>query len=145
MGLVITQSGSFAKTERFLKKMMHGGLYKAVEAYASEGTAALQAATPVDSGITAASWSHEVEISGNGAKISWVNSHVHNGVNIAIILQFGHGTGTGGYVQGRDYINPAMRPVFDKIAEGVWKEVTSSLWRASTIVLSIWSSGGRAS
>jgi hypothetical protein len=143
--LTISQSGSFAKTERFLQRMVRGELYRKVEAYASDGTAALQAATPVDSGRTAASWSHEVEISRGGAKITWKNSHVNRGVNIAIILQYGHGTGTGGYVQGRDYINPAMRPVFDKIADGVWREVTSSLWRASTIALSIWSSGGLAS
>ena len=88
------------------------------------GVDALASATPVESGLTAASWYFEVESGGGRHRITWKNSNVNGGVHIAIILQYGHGTGTGGYVQGRDYINPAIRPVFDKIEAEVWKEVT---------------------
>ena len=120
-------SGSFDKTDRFLTKMSRGDLYKGLEGWARDGVAALAAATPVETGLTASSWTYEIERSSGGAKISWLNTHDNGGVNIAIILQYGHGTGTGGYVAGRDYINPAIKPIFDKIAEGVWKEVTSAL------------------
>ena len=89
------------------------------------GVSALESATPVDSGLTASSWDYEIHQSRNSAKIVWTNSNINQGVPIAIILQYGHGTRNGGYVQGRDYINPAIKPVFDRIAEGVWKEVTS--------------------
>lgn len=93
--------------------------------YGEQGVAALAAATPVDSGNTAGQWSFKVIGNRKEATILWTNSHIINGVKIAIILQYGHGTRNGGYVQGRDYINPAMRPVFDKMAEDVWKEVTN--------------------
>ena len=99
---------------------------KILEKYAKEGVSALAAATPIDSGKTASSWGYEIEVSGDSATIHWTNSNENKGVNIAVILQFGHGTGTGGYVQGRDYINPAMRPVFDRIAEEVWREVINA-------------------
>ena len=87
--------------------------------------AALASATPVDSGLTADSWKYEIQHTNGSAVISFHNTNVHNGVPIAIILQYGHGTGTGGWVQGRDYINPAIQPIFDKILEDAWKEVTS--------------------
>ena len=116
--------GDFKRTEKWLNKLERAEFYKRVEALAAQGTSALSSATPVDSSRTANSWSHEVSISGRGARIEWTNSNVNQGVPIAIILQYGHGTGTGGYVAGRDYINPAMRPIFEKIAEEVWKEVT---------------------
>ena len=96
-----------------------------LERYGQMGVDALSSATPVDSGVTASSWTFEIEQTSKGATISWLNSNVNQNVVIALILQYGHGTGTGGYVEGRDYINPAMRPVFDKIAEQAWKEVTS--------------------
>ena len=85
---------------------------------------ALAAATPLESGKTASSWTYEIQNGASGSRITFSNTHINNGVNIAIILQYGHGTGTGGWVEGRDYINPAIRPVFDNIADAVWKEVT---------------------
>lgn len=124
MSISFTTTGSFQKTENFLQRILRGEIYKNVTRLAQEGTRALSQATPVDSGETAASWSEEVEMSRGGCRITWSNSHNNGGVNIAIILQYGHGTGTGGYVAGRDYINPAIRPIFDKIADEVWKEVT---------------------
>ena len=99
---------------------------KILERYGDMGVSALAAATPVDSGTTASSWSYEIVTSGEDATIYWTNDNQNKGVYIAVILQFGHGTGTGGYVQGVDYINPAIRPVFDKIAEEAWMEVVNS-------------------
>lgn len=122
----MTVSGSFSKTEKFLLFIQRGQLFKTLDSAAREGVSALASATPVASGLTAASWSYEIRQGPGSVTISWLNSNVNAGVPIAIILQYGHGTGTGGYVQGRDYINPAIRPVFDKIAESVWKAVTSA-------------------
>ncbi len=96
------------------------------EAAGARGVAALRSSTPVDSGLTAASWSYEVRVEGDKTIISWINTHNESGVNIAVILQYGHGTGTGGWVAGRDYINPAIKPIFDSIANDVWKKVTTS-------------------
>ena len=124
MGLSFNVTGSFSNTEKFLNAMQKLDLSGILDKYAAKGTAALREHTPIDSGLTAASWSHRVERSGGGYRIVWSNSHSIRGTNIAIILQYGHGTGTGGYVQGRDYINPAMRPIFDQIADEVWKVVT---------------------
>jgi len=93
--------------------------------YAQEGVDALSRATPVDSGETAASWYYEIRRTPGSIKIEWKNSNIVNGVPIAIILQYGHATGNGGYVQGRDYINPAIQPVFDRISESIWKELSS--------------------
>lgn len=121
-----SSKGSFSKTENFLAAMSRGDLFAALDAYGQEGVAALSSATPKDSGETAAAWGYKVSRGISRTTISWTNSHVVNGVPIAIILQFGHGTGTGGYVQGRDYINPAIKPVFDKIADKAWKAVTSA-------------------
>ena len=117
-------SGDFEKTYDFLKRMSRGDAFKVLEKYGNLGVDALASATPVDSGETASSWTFQVEQTGSTYSIHWMNTNVNGGVNIAIILQTGHGTGTGGYVQGRDYINPAIRPVFDKIANEVWREVT---------------------
>lgn len=121
-----TVSGSTAKIEAFLQKMQQPNLFSGLESLGQQGVAALSAATPVDSGLTAASWSYEIEDKNGLVTITWFNSHVENGVNIAIILQYGHGTGTGGYVSGRDYINPAIQPIFDQIANEMWKKVTSA-------------------
>lgn len=116
--------GSFDKTFAFLKrnrKMNLGDLDK----FGQAGVDALRQATPKDSGLTADSWYYEIVESDGRVAIQWLNSHVVNGwCNIAVILQYGHGTGTGGYVEGRDYINPALRPIFDKIAKNAWEEVT---------------------
>lgn len=122
----IVSSGSFAKTTSFLNRMIQGDLYKGLERYGEAGVRALASVTPQDSGKTAASWSYKIEGSSNsGLRISWYNDNVNQGEVIAILLQYGHGTGTGGYVQGRDYINPAIRPIFDQMADEVWKKVTS--------------------
>ena len=126
MGLIIKHKGSFKKTESFFKKMMNPARYKRLESFGRMGVEALRAHTPRDSGVTADSWEYDVVVSGSNAKIIWSNSNVVKGVPIAIILQYGHGTGTGGYVAGKDYINPAMKTVFDHIADEFWEEVTSA-------------------
>lgn len=124
MSLIFNVTGSFANTEKFLAAMSKLDIMGVLNKAAAKGTAALRAHTPIDTGETAGSWSHRVEKTGGGYRIVWSNSHSIRGTNIAIILQYGHGTGTGGYVQGRDYINPAMRPIFDDIANEVWRAVT---------------------
>ena len=121
----IKQSGNFNNTERFFKRAQKMDFFRNLEKYAREGVTALASATPVDSGTTAASWGYEIQKRHGKVSIYWTNSNINNGVPIAVILQYGHGTNNGGYVQGRDYINPAIRPIFDKIAENAWKEVTS--------------------
>lgn len=122
----ITSKGDFNRTFKFLKKMQTFEVKQILERYAQMGVSALASATPVDSGQTASCWGYEIEMSGEDATIYWTNTNQNKGVYIAVILQYGHGTGTGGYVQGIDYINPAIRPVFDKIAEEAWREVTSA-------------------
>lgn len=118
------QKGDFKNTEKLLRKIAGRNYMKVLSQYGQEGVRALSAATPKDSGLTAASWSYEIKKSEKGFQIIWENSHIEGGyANIALLLQYGHGTRTGGYVQGRDYINPAIRPVFDKIADRAWKEV----------------------
>lgn len=124
--ITFTQRGGFYRIEKFFRKMKNRSYMRILNKYGKKGVAALSAATPVDSGKTAASWSYTIEMTDSTAGIYWSNSNVNKYVNIAVILQYGHGTGTGGYVQGRDYINPAMQPVFDRIAEEAWKEVTSA-------------------
>ena len=122
----ITTQGKFEKTRRFFNKMSRFEIRSKLDQYGRKGVAALASATPIDSGETANSWDYEITESGGGYAIQWINTHVNKGVNIAIILQYGHGTGTGGYVVGRDYINPAIQPIFDEMAATIWKEVTSS-------------------
>lgn len=124
--ITVKHKGSFAKTEAFLKKASKMNIDSILNKYGSKGVEALKSNTPVDSGLTSESWSYEIQKTGNGYRIYWKNSNIVKGVPIAVILQYGHGTGTGGYVQGRDYINPALRPIFDEIANSAWKEVTSS-------------------
>ena len=123
-GIVFKHKGNLKKTTKFLERTLKGDYLKNLDKYGREGVAALAPATPVDTGKTAESWDYRIEKTNSGIKIVWINSNVNNGVNIAIILQYGHGTNHGGYVQGRDYINPAIRPIFDKIADDAWKEVT---------------------
>lgn len=117
--------GDFRKTERFLTRAQKAEFLRNLEGFGQRGVLALASATPIESGETALSWGYEIVSGPSGASIYWSNDNIQNGVNIAVILQYGHGTGTGGYVQGRDYINPAIRPIFDEIAEQAWKEVTS--------------------
>lgn len=119
-------SGGFTKTERFLNRMKRREYLNVLDEFGRDGVQALRNATPVDSGTTAEAWDYEIKRTRDYTEIVWTNSNINDGVPIAVILQYGHGTGTGGYVQGRDYINPAIRPVFDKIAEKAWKVVTSA-------------------
>ena len=116
--------GDFSKTIRFLGESKKAVRPKDLDRYGQRGVAALASATPIESGLTANSWYYEVE-NGNGTStISFHNSNIQNGVPIAIILQYGHGTKNGGWVEGRDYINPSIQPIFDEIADNAWKEVT---------------------
>lgn len=124
--IMLRQRGNFDKTEKFLKKSFGRNYLDVLEKYAKQGVAALSAATPVDTGLTAVSWEYEIIQNDSGISIIWKNLNEHNGVNIAIILQYGHGTRNGGYVQGRDYINPALQSIFDEMADAAWKEVTST-------------------
>lgn len=117
--------GDFSKTEKFLKKSFGKDYRSVLASYGQRGVQALSSATPFESGKTAASWSYEIIQNGSSISICWNNSNIVSGVNIAVILQYGHATRTGGWVQGRDYINPALRPIFDEIAESAWKEITS--------------------
>lgn len=119
-------SGGFTKTERFLNRMKRREYLNVLDKFGRDGVQALRNATPVESGLTAESWDYEIKRTRDYVEIIWTNSNINDGVPIAIILQYGHGTGTGGYVQGRDYINPAIQPIFDKIAEKAWKVVTSA-------------------
>lgn len=122
----VFHSGSYSNLEKFLRFIDQEKYIRTIHEYAKKGVEALSAATPVDSGKTASSWKSEVIIGTNSINIYWTNDNINNGVNIAVILQYGHGTRNGGYVQGRDYINPAIRPVFDKMANELWREVMSA-------------------
>ena len=119
------QKGDFSKLTRYLERVKEVVHLGDLDKYGREGVAALASATPVDSGLTSVSWYYEIEHTKGSATISFHNSNIQNGVPIAIILQYGHATGTGGWVQGRDYINPAIQPIFDKIANDAWREVTN--------------------
>lgn len=123
MMISFRQKGDFSRTTNYFKKAQKAIRLDIVEQYADKGVRALASATPVDSGLTANSWYYKIEREADTVKIVYCNSHIEKYVPIAIILQYGHGTGTGGWVQGRDYINPAIQPIFDEIAESVWREV----------------------
>ena len=122
--ITFEQKGDFSKTVNFLEKAKSAINMSSIDKYGRAVVNALASATPVDSGLTAASWDYKVEYSKGSASISFYNTNVNKGVPIAIVLQYGHGTRTGGWVEGRDYINPAIQPIFDQIVESVWKEVT---------------------
>lgn len=127
IAIKVTQKGDFTKTKKYLeraKKMLHVSLIDKLNKYGEQGVEALSAATPIDTGTTAASWRYEIQENEKGAVLSFHNDNINKHVNIALILQYGHGTGTGGWVEGRDYINPAIQPIFDKIAEEAGKEVS---------------------
>ena len=121
--IVFRQKGDLRKTTRFLEKASRFRVETILQKYAQAGVDALAESTPKDSGVTAESWGYEIKSNSQGASIYWTNTNINDGVPIAVILQYGHGTGTGGYVEGRDYIRPAIRPIFDQIAESAWKEV----------------------
>lgn len=122
--ITFTQKGSFKNTERYLRKLKEAQLYAILGKYGSLGVVALSNATPVESGLTASSWTYSIQHRPGYYSIRWHNSHTNKGIPIAILIQYGHGTGTGGYVQGQDYINPAIRPIFEQMANEAWKEVT---------------------
>lgn len=123
--ITITQKGDFKNTERFLSNAQKLNYINILKKYGDMGVSALASNTPKDTGITAASWDYNIEMRSGGYIINWFNNHTNNGVVIAVLIQYGHGTGNGGYVQPTDYINPAMKPIFDKMAEDIWKEVTT--------------------
>lgn len=118
--------GSFSNTELFAKKILLMDVMGILTRYAEEGVAALSMATPMETGFAAYSWDYEVKQEGKTYTVSWTNSDIQNGFPVVIMLQYGHGTGTGGYVQGRDFINPAIQPIMDRIAENVWRVVASA-------------------
>lgn len=120
------QKGDFSKITGFLEQAKESVRLGDLDKYGKEGVAALSSATPVDSGATASSWYYKIQNEKGSVTIGFYNSNVNDGVLIAIILQCGHGTRTGGWVQGRDYINPAIQSLFDKIAESAWREVTKT-------------------
>jgi hypothetical protein len=124
MSISFTQKGSFKNTERYLSKLSRLQAFQVLSKYGERGVNALSNATPVDSGETAGAWSYTITQRKGYFSIRWHNSHVVEGRPIAILIQYGHGTGTGGYVAGRDYIMPAIRPIFDEMANEAWKEVT---------------------
>ena len=121
----IKHKGDFRNTERFFGTAVKATPRQILERYGRAGVIALASATPMESGETAAAWDFEIIENSNGFSIFWTNANINKGVNIAVILQYGHGTGTGGYVEGIDYINPALRPIFDQLADEAWREVTS--------------------
>lgn len=125
MKMSLSSSGGFSKTETWLRKIQKLDIGAIAQAGAQRGVRALSAATPRDSSRAATSWGVEVKRTATTTTITWTNSDIENGFPVVIMLQYGHGTGTGGYVQGRDFINPALRPIFDEIANSVWKAVTS--------------------
>ena len=122
--IVFKHKGDFSKVTRYLEKAKKGVNIKSLEKYGRAGVAALASNTPTKTGLTANSWYYEIENKNGIVAISFCNSNIQNGVPIAIILQYGHGTRNGGWVQGRDYINPAIQPIFDELTKNAWKEVS---------------------
>ena len=122
--ITITSKGDLSKTYKFLKKISSQKFLDKIKEFGEKGVQALSNATPVDTGKTAASWGYKVVTTNNSITITWTNSNVVKGAPIAIILQYGHGTRNGGWVEGRDYINPAIQPIFEQIKNEIWREVT---------------------
>lgn len=122
--ITFKQKGNFSKLNRYLERVKEVAKIGILDKYGQAGVEALSSATPTDTGLTASSWYYKIERTKTSATIQFLNSNINDGVPIAVILQYGHGTGTGGWVEGRDYINPAIQPIFDEIANEAWKEVT---------------------
>lgn len=123
--ITIKQKGNFKNTERFLSKAQKLRVNTILENYGKKGVNALSLATPTDTGVTASSWDYKTGLNRYGYQIIWFNRHEENGIMPAILIQYGHGTRGGTYVQGIDYINPAMKPIFEEFANTIWKEVSS--------------------
>jgi len=122
----VSSRGSFGKTKGFLDRIHNRHLFRDLDQYGRMGVSALRAATPVDTGLTAESWEYRIVRTGRWPGIEWYNTNMVNGTPVAILIQYSHGTGTGGFIQGRDYINPAMRPIFNQIANEMWEKVRNS-------------------
>lgn len=122
--ITIDHKGDFSKTEDFFNSLLGIKYLNILEKYGKTGVDALASVTPKDTGKTSNSWGYKISLTKENATITWVNYNIQNNISIAVILQYGHATRNGGYVEGRDYINPALQPIFDKIAEDLWKEVT---------------------
>jgi hypothetical protein len=120
-----SNKGDFKNTFNFLEKARNLKLKSSLAPYAQQGVSALARSTPADTGLTASSWGYEIVVKGGDVSIYWTNNEMAGSTPLVILLQYGHGTGTGGYVAGRDFINPAIIPVFESIAEQVWREVSS--------------------
>lgn len=121
--ITVTNKGSFNNIRKSLNRLNKGDIFNDLDRLARKGVQALDNATPVETGVTGDSWGYKITRTSSKTTIAWTNNHAPNGVNVVILLQYGHGTGTGGYVQGRDFINPAIRPIFDAIAADVWAKV----------------------
>ena len=124
--ITFRQKGDFSKLTRYFERVKKAVKLSDLDKYGREGVAALASATPVDTGKTASSWNYKIEYSDGSVSITFNNTNINKGVPIAIILQYGHGTRNGGWVEGRDYINPAIQPIFDRITENAWREVTKA-------------------
>lgn len=127
-GISVSVNGNFSKTYKSLKNLSLFSSVKLMgilERYGQEGVKALQSTTPKDTGLTANSWFYDIVVEKDRITLSWNNSNIQDGVPVAVLIQYGHGTGTGGYVEGVDYINPALHPIFKDIADSAWKEVSS--------------------
>lgn len=122
-GISVNHRGDFSLTEKFLNNVLNHSYLNILDSYGKKGVAALYEATPKRTGRTAASWDYEIEHNSRESILRFTNSNIQNGVNVAIIIQYGHGTGRGTFIEGRDYINPALQPIFDEIASGAWEEV----------------------
>lgn len=123
--ITFSKSGDFSNTERFLKNVANDSFFANLDSYGKAGVQALADNTPRDSGETAMSWGYKVIRSRTNPGIEWYNTNVNDGTSVAILIQYGHATKSGGYISGRDYINPVIRPIFDKIAADIWKKVTA--------------------
>lgn len=126
MGVTFTSSGNWEKTSKYLKKLGDGDFLRGIDSIAKKGVQALARATPVDTGLSASKWSYVIKKDRGGVTIAWTNSNTENGFPVVVMRAYGHGTGTGGYVQGINFVNPAIRPIFDEITNQVWKAVKSA-------------------
>lgn len=124
--ITFEQKGDFKNTERFLKRMSKADFSDVLKGVAQKGVLSLSAATPSDSGLAASSWGYQIKRSRGSFELFWTNSDIENGFPVVIGIQYGHGTGTGGYVRGQDFINPVMRPIFEQILADLWTEVTTA-------------------